>query len=125
MSQEIVPTTPAPQLFVIDNYAIEMGAIQNPDGVWELVLQLFNQPDTEHESNTPPEQVFMIHGKMTYDQWEYALDEGLNIIESLGFSVNQDHEFDVLFWNNDTQVHDFKLAKFDGDQFNIHEVDNG
>lgn len=132
------------RLIDLETYKVGFQVIQSLDGLWSSCIHFFPDEDALSASSvkdgeTVVEQVndvdvIMIHGQDDFNEWEYAAESAIAVIEELGFQVNnKSHYFDVIFTetNEDSDIPkqryeraicdglDFKLIKKDGDSGTI------
>ena len=115
----------------ITNYEIDFQLLQNLSKQWTYSLNIFvkNKAEDSEDSllikNIKDNTVIdancvILHGRSFYTQWEYAAESALDIIEMLGFEVeDQEHLFNVFFWDTETLTHVSKIGLFDGNDFKL------
>lgn len=126
---EETPITASPKTFnliELNNYIIDFQVIQLPAKPWVFSLHIFPQSEEGLiEENDHVEgmgiahkikdvNTVIIYSRESYSQWEYAAESALDIIETLGFTIdeNNHHAFRVVFWDEATQQAQPKTAIF-------------
>jgi len=112
----------------LSDYRIDFQVIQRIDKTWTFTLEIYNGKDTStqliEDGNTINGAIVkcyndvdnvIIHSRSSHDVWEYAAENALDIVESLGFDIdNLEHRFKVLFLN-DSGSYDTKIALLKND----------
>ena len=126
--------TPEKEFNVIEvsDYTLDFQIIQNPNESWTYCLQIFpaeNNIESLDEEYVPnlgrikkikDVNAALIYGREFYTHWEYAAETVMDIVESLGFRVNEDlHYFEVCFWDNTKHERIVKKGVSDGVDFRL------
>jgi hypothetical protein len=115
----------------LTDYKVDFQLIQHPTKQWIYCLQLYpdsNDPGYLSDNEEVPGyglakrikdvKAVLTYSRGTYSQWEYAAEAAIDIIELLGFNVEEaSHEFSVIKWDGEKHVRltgiyseqDFKL----------------
>jgi hypothetical protein len=127
--------TPTKTYNVIElaDYSVDFQIVQNPNKSWTYCLQIFPEknnpgildndefiPELGHVKKMKEADAVLLYGREHYTNWEYAGESALDIIELLGFRVNEEiHYFDVCFWDAETHERKTKKGMSDGLEFKL------
>lgn len=120
----------------LTDYTVDFQIIQNPNQTWVFCLQIFPIKDSPnilddneyiqdlgYVNRMVGTDAVLLYGREHYTQWEYAAETAFDMIELMGFRVDEgEHYFDVVYWNNDTHEKQIKKAVSDGIEFKLVQV---
>jgi hypothetical protein len=128
-----IPSANLIRVMEVADYDVDFQVVQHSDFTWSYYLEFYPMEGGERliEENQFVDGVgvidlvenvtgLLIPGKERYEQWEYAAETAIDIIELLGFDVYSGaHQFEIAFWDGIRNDREKKVGLFDGNDFFI------
>ena len=115
-------------LIELSKFTVDFQTIQSPEGIWIYCLQFYPAEDNisiepiNLDYRIEKVNAVLIHSRGTYSQWEYAAEAAIDIIELLGFVVDDMvHKFNVTYWDKEKNDHIIKTGVYENLEFHLEK----